>query len=260
MHVRDDEGSGPAVVLLHGQPGTAAEWSRVTPLLAGHGLRVLTVDRPGYGETGGAARDWAGNAEALIETLDERAIDAAIIVGYSWAGGVALETALTAPERVRGLVLMGSVGHPSALTRSDRILAFRPVNKQLSRVMDRVGPRAVRILKAVSGSAVDEDAESFLTSEAAQWKANGTWNAFAQEQDFLVRDTRALSKRLPEVTTPALLLHGWKDDVVPLKAGGALAAALPNARLKVVEGGHMLNLEHPEVVAEAIVTFAEWLP
>ena len=259
MHVRDDEGTGTAVVLLHGQPGTAADWSRVVPLLASDELRVITVDRPGYGATGGPARDWAGNAEALIATLDDLAVDQAIVLGYSWAGGVALEAALSAPERVRGLVLMGSVGHPSALSRADRVLALRPVNKQVARVMARIGPQAVRVLKAVSGSNVDEDASSFLTGEAAEWRANGTWDAFAQEQDFLVRDTSAMSRRLPEVSTPALLLHGWKDDVVPLKAGGALAAALPNARLRVVDGGHMLNLERPDLIADAVTTFARWL-
>lgn len=259
MRVREDEGSGTPVVLLHGQPGTAAEWSRIVPLLAGNDLRVLTVDRPGYGEDPEPARDWAGNVEALLAMFDERGIDDAIVVGYSWAGGVALEAALAAPDRVRGLVLVGSVGHPSALTRSDRVLAFRPVNRQLSRVMNGIGSRAVTVLKAVSGSAVDEDGASLLADEAAQFKASGAWESFALEQDYFVRDARGLAKRLRDVTTPAVLLHGWKDDVVPLKAGGALAAALPDARLQVVDGGHLLYLEHPEAVANTIVAFARWL-
>jgi haloalkane dehalogenase len=52
-----EKGDGPVVVLLHGQPGSTLSWARVLPLLAERGLRVLVLDRSGYGRTGGPALD-----------------------------------------------------------------------------------------------------------------------------------------------------------------------------------------------------------
>ncbi|MST32634.1 alpha/beta fold hydrolase, partial [Acidimicrobiaceae bacterium USS-CC1] len=68
-----DRGEGPVVVLLHGQPGTSADWSAVVPLLADR-FRVLAPDRPGYGRTAGPAAGFAGNAEAVLAHLDRAGV------------------------------------------------------------------------------------------------------------------------------------------------------------------------------------------
>src|SRR5450432_2369806 len=95
-------GSGPVVVLLHGQPGGARDWDLVLPLL--DGVSTLAPDRPGYDGT--PALGFLGNARAVIDLLDQHGIDRAVLCGYSWGGGAALATALVAPERVAGLTLI----------------------------------------------------------------------------------------------------------------------------------------------------------
>src|SRR4051794_38352295 len=105
-------GSGPVVVLLHGQPGGARDWDLVLPLL--DGLTTLVPDRPGYDGT--KPRGFLGNARAVVDLLDDHAVERAVICGYSWGGGAALATALVAPQRVAGLTLVASVGTSSALS------------------------------------------------------------------------------------------------------------------------------------------------
>src|SRR5262249_24747626 len=76
------------IVLLHGQPTTHVSWLPVRRLLPGGD--VYAPDRPGYGTNADPATDYPGNVEWLIRLLDGAAARRALIVGHSWAGGVAL--------------------------------------------------------------------------------------------------------------------------------------------------------------------------
>jgi pimeloyl-ACP methyl ester carboxylesterase len=106
----DTGGGGPAVLLLHGQPGSRADWAQVVAALAGD-ARVLVPDRPGYGGTGGRPLGFAGNAEAAVGLLDRLGIRRVIAVGHSWGAGVALALAARYPERVLSFVsIMSTTG------------------------------------------------------------------------------------------------------------------------------------------------------
>jgi pimeloyl-ACP methyl ester carboxylesterase len=261
MYPRHDEGpsDGPAVVLLHGQPGSASDWARVTRELGpregtptGDGLRVIAVDRPGYGASTGAARDWAGNSQALGELLDAEGITRAIVVGWSWAGGVALRAALDDPDRIAGLVLIGSVGHSAALSALDYLLAAPVVSEGTPFVMGRLAPSIARAMRRVGLSKLDDETRHYVAAEARLTPATSAWVSFATEQRSMLRETPSMEAALPQIKQPVRILHGWDDPIVPFKAAGALATALPNATLEVVRGGHLLPLDSPAVVARVI--------
>ncbi|HEY2006225.1 MAG TPA: alpha/beta fold hydrolase, partial [Solirubrobacteraceae bacterium] len=93
----------PAVVLLHGQPGSARDWDRVVAAL-GSGVRPIAVDRPGW-DGRSRARDLPGNAQAVFELLDTRGIERATLVGHSLGAAIAVWAAVEHPERVAALVL-----------------------------------------------------------------------------------------------------------------------------------------------------------
>ena len=117
-----DAGTGPVVVLVHGQPGAGADWEVLAGLLAGE-HRVLAPDRPGWGSDRRPAMGIAANADALEAALGAAAVEGAVtVVGHSFGGGVALELALRHPDRVGALVLIGSVGVGAALSGFDRLL------------------------------------------------------------------------------------------------------------------------------------------
>ena len=109
------------LVLLHGQPGSPADWQQVAGRLPAQ-LHAIAPDRPGYGSSQLPAGGFAANARAILDDLDARGITRAVLVGHSYGGGVALSAVRLAPGRVAALVLLASVG-PGCVTGWDRLLA-----------------------------------------------------------------------------------------------------------------------------------------
>jgi len=128
-----DAGTGPVVVLVHGQPGAGGDWSALAELLSvDH--RVLAPDRPGWGADPRPATGLEANAEALEELLRSAGAQSPVtVVGHSLGGGVALELALTHPERVGALMLIGSVGVAGAISGFDRLLTVPMVGNGILR-------------------------------------------------------------------------------------------------------------------------------
>lgn len=191
-----DEGSGPAVVLVHGQPGSTLTWERVRPLLTDLGLRVLTVDRPGYGRTGGLAADLAGNAAAINAVLAERWSDSAVRVGHSHGAAVALATAALYPRRVLSLVLVAPAVGPEALGWPDRALASRAVGPALTWLGFRglgvlLSAGSLRTWLVVSRMGV-EPVDSYEVVD--RLRRGAMWRTFLAEQRELVRSGRGAGR------------------------------------------------------------------
>jgi pimeloyl-ACP methyl ester carboxylesterase len=87
------------LVLLHGQPGSPADWQLVSGRLPAP-LHAIAADRPGYGSSRLPAAGFAANARAVLDDLDSRGITRAVLVGHSYGGGVALSA--PAPAGARG--------------------------------------------------------------------------------------------------------------------------------------------------------------
>ena len=252
-----DEGEGPTVVLLHGQPGSSVTWRAVAEKLRDR-ARVIAVDRPGYGETGGKARGIAENADVVLALLEALGIEKAALVGHSWGGGVALATALKAPARVAGLVLVASIGTRSSVDRTDRILVtpglgpaltlggFLAVRRLLP--LSVVRRRLVRELGTLPRSSVDE-----LVREVRR----RDWRAFVVEQRALVSEIDGLASRLHEIEAPAVVLSGRLDFLLRPRVGRQLAEALPRAEFRFIDhAGHVMPIEAPGAVANAVLEVA----
>jgi pimeloyl-ACP methyl ester carboxylesterase len=106
------EGSGPAILLAHGYhpDSTWRVWEENVEALARAGFRVYALDLVGYGESGGDKVDHQQQARALLALMDAEDLDTAIVGGVSWGGMIALQMALTAPDRVARLILVDSAG------------------------------------------------------------------------------------------------------------------------------------------------------
>jgi pimeloyl-ACP methyl ester carboxylesterase len=106
------EGSGPAILLVHGShpDNSWRVWEHNVGAMAAAGYRAYALDLLGYGESGGERLDHKHQAQALLHLLDAEGLQTATIGGVSWGGMIALELALAAPERVERLILVDAAG------------------------------------------------------------------------------------------------------------------------------------------------------
>ena len=113
------EGSGPSMIMLHGGD-KREDWSVWRPLMSLSKQYSLTIpDLVGFGQSTAAVEtpDYIAQARVLHELMDRLAIEKAVLVGTSWGGQVALEEAITWPERVESLVLISSTYDKAQLPR-----------------------------------------------------------------------------------------------------------------------------------------------
>jgi pimeloyl-ACP methyl ester carboxylesterase len=253
------EPSAHELVLLHGQPGSAADWQAVMARLPAQ-LHAVAVDRPGYGTSERPAAGFSANARAVLEDLDERNVDSAVLVAHSWAGGIALQAAALAPHRVKAVVLLAGVG-PGSVSILDWLLAapvFGPLSAQ---VMWRWTPWIARARIAFLRRRLGRPLYPGEHVSLQVWGQQGggaepLWRAFLTEQRALLSELAELETALPSIGVPVLLLADPADQIVPIMTAERLAEELPNARLRLVaHASHHLPLRAPDAVVEAIAGF-----
>jgi pimeloyl-ACP methyl ester carboxylesterase len=257
----EQHGDGPAVILVHGQPGSVADWHAVWPLLPG--FTVVVPDRLGYGRTGGAAAGFQENAASLVVLLDELGLTRAVIAGHSWGGGVALAFAECFPERTAGLVLAASVGPGEQFGWDDRLLAAPILGEALAALTLGAAGRVLRHARVQAladrrlGARAREAVNVLIGMTGARTHA-AAWRSFVTEQRVLLRDLEALGPGLPTIGAPTAVINGSTDRVVPPLVADRLTAQIPGATHTVVAGAHhLLPHEHPEALAAAIRQVAE---
>jgi haloalkane dehalogenase len=110
----EESGTGPALVLLHGNPGSSYLWRNVIPHLGGG--RLLAPDLIGMGRSGkpDISYDFADHARYLDAWFDALDLDDVVLVGHDWGGALAFDWAARHPGRVRGIAFLESIIKPMA--------------------------------------------------------------------------------------------------------------------------------------------------
>ena len=247
------------LVLLHGQPGSAADWDAVLARLPAH-LHAVAKDRPGYGASQRNAAGFTANAQVILDDLDQRGVDAAVLVAHSWAGGAALLAARLAPHRVKAVVLLAGVG-PGSVSIVDWLLAAPVIGPLAAQVMWWWTPWIARVrlawLSGREGRPLDPGEHLSLQVWGDKHAgAEPRWRAFLTEQRALLSELAELEGALPYVGVPVLLLADPADQIVPIMTAQRLVSELPHARLRLIsDAGHHLPRRAPGAVIEAIAGF-----
>lgn len=238
-----DVGSGAPVLLIHGSgPGVSAwaNWRLVIPALA-KDRRVIAPDMVGFGYTDRPAGiqysmdTWVQQALDLLDALGLEQVD---LVGNSFGGALAMALAIRAPQRVRRLVLMGSVGVPFAITEGlDAVWGYEPSFEAMRGIMDYFAWSRELVSDELAELRYQASIRpGFQESFAAMFPAP------RQRWVDAMTSREADIRALPHET---LIIHGREDKVIPLSNSLTLAEWIANAQLHVFgHCGHWTQIEH----------------
>ncbi len=248
----EDEGSGPAVLLLHGHTLDHRVWDEVAPALVEAGFRVLRPDLRGHGKSTmpPSGYHWSHHAADMAAVMDAAGLGSATVVGFSLGGGVALEMAVTMPERVERLGLVAPV-------MPDR--PFEPAFMENLKAVAKVA-RTEGIRAAMEGPWASSPLFAHsLAKPGVREKLAAILRDFpgadylATERDRVARDWK-VPDRLGEIAVPTVVLVGEKEMPGFRDFAREAAEGISGARLvEVPDCAHLLPLEAPETVARELV-------
>ena len=244
----------PPVLFIHGSgPGVSAwaNWRLALPVIA-QDRRVIAPDMVGFGYTDRPVNiaytmdTWVQQALDLLDALELPQVD---LVGNSFGGALALALAIRAPERVRRLVLMGSVGVPFPITPGlDAVWGYQPSLANMKALLD-----------------IFAHSRALVTDELAELRYQASIRPGFQESfsamfpaprqrwvDAMTIDEAAI-RALPHET---LIVHGREDQVIPLGNSLTLGQWIPNSQLHMFgHCGHWTQIEHAARFARLVGDF-----
>ncbi|HYM14945.1 MAG TPA: alpha/beta hydrolase [Dehalococcoidia bacterium] len=244
-----EQGSGPAMLLVHGFGGSTYSYGRLMPLLA-RDHRVIAVDLKGYGysqrdeRAGLSHSDQVAMLRGLLRALG---VERAVLVGHSMGGAIVQRFAATYPEMLEALVLAASVAGDE---RYRRMTPPAALVKPLAPIIAGLAAKRVLELSFYDPDRLTDDLrEQYLRP----LRIRGTLEGILRSIGESARDPEIDRSR---ITMPVLLLYAAHDRAVPLHTAQRLRALLPHARLVVIDrAAHLLLEERPEECARAIADF-----
>ncbi|GAA4730550.1 bromoperoxidase [Isoptericola chiayiensis] len=259
----EDHGTGQPVVLIHGYPLDGTSWELQARELLAAGYRVITYDRRGFGRSSkvGTGYDYdtfAADLDTLLETLDLRDV---VLVGFSMGTGeLARYVKNHGHDRVAKLAFLASLepflvqrddnpdGVPQSVfdgiveaARSDRYAWFTQFYQDFYNLDETLGSRiSEEVVRANWITAVG-------SAPVAAYAVVPSW----------IEDFRPDVEAVRAAAKPTLILHGTKDNILPIDATGRrFRDALPEAQYVEIEGApHGLLWTHASEVNEALLGF-----
>ncbi|WP_448061771.1 alpha/beta fold hydrolase [Cellulomonas hominis] len=259
----EDHGTGQPVVLIHGYPLDGSSWELQSRELIAAGHRVITYDRRGFGRSSkvGVGYDYdtfSADLNAVLETLDLHDV---ILVGFSMGTGeLARYVARYGHDRVAKLAFLASLepflvhadDNPTGVPRevfdgivaaatADRYAWYTQFYKNFYNLDENLGTRiSQEVVDASWTTAID-------SAPVAAYAVVPSW----------IEDFRADVAAVRAAGKPTLILHGTKDNILPIDATGRpFHAAFPEATYVEIEGApHGLLWTHAAQVNEALLGF-----
>jgi 2-hydroxymuconate-semialdehyde hydrolase len=251
-----DLGSGKPVLFIHGSgPGVSAfaNWRLIMPVLA-KTRRVIAPDMVGFGFTDRpqgityTMDTWVQQALDLLDALELQQVD---VVGNSFGGALTLALAVRAPERIRRLVLMGSVGVPFQITEGlDAVWGYQPSFENMRRIMDWF---------AFDRTLVNDELAQLRYQASIRPGFQESFSAmFPAPRQRWVDAMCSPEAAIRALKHTALIVHGRDDQVIPLSTSLTLSQWIADSQLHVFgQCGHWTQIEHATRFAQLVSNFLD---
>jgi pimeloyl-ACP methyl ester carboxylesterase len=227
----------PHVLLVHAGGLDGRMWHPLAERLK-DSYRLHMPDLRGHGDTPFPPEEYA-DADDLVRVLDHLRVRRAIVIGCSFGGWVALQLAITAPERVRALALFaGTLGDTEEW--SPELEAFREQEEALVEAGDIDAAVELNLRTWVREPSIAD-----LVADMSRKAFELQRGVDAQERDVPVD--------LSAITVPVLVVSGGRDFPDFARMADRVAAEVPGAeRAEVPDAGHLIPLERPDAAAELL--------
>ena len=243
----DISGEGPPLLLIGGLGFGRWGWFKQVPAFARH-FRTITFDVRGERRLENGVGDLVGE---VVSLLDHLGIKKAHVMGTSLGGFVAQELALLRPDLVDRLVLVStSSGGPGPETMSPRALS------------DMLGWGSFSAEGAIRRGLETATSEPYRAEHRDEFEQLVGWRLADSPSDAAYYEQAMagagfdLSRDVGHITSPTLVIHGAEDRYVPVANAAALAGAIPDAKLRVLDNaGHLVFIERFGDVNREVVTF-----
>ena len=233
---KGDKGADFTLLFIHGAGGSLDVWAEETITL--NGCRSIALDLPGHGQSDPPGRRTVAHYAAIIEEfIGSMALELPILVGHSMGSAIALTIAHRKLVSLRGLILMGG---------SARMPVGAPI---------------------LSGALADLEGVAMFVAEHGAVHITDEWREVIRRQvmatgemttygDYLACNRFDLRPHLSGISVPTLFIAGRQDSLVPLRFSESTAAAMPHARIAILEDtGHFAMIEKPQAVQGLIMGF-----
>ncbi|MDK1010889.1 MAG: alpha/beta hydrolase [Actinomycetota bacterium] len=270
----DDQGTGDAVVLLHGFPELAYSWRHQIPALVDAGYRAVSFDQRGYGASSKPQNVTDYSLDHLvgdvIGVLDRLGIEMATVVGHDWGSIVAWTTALVHPDRISRVVSL-NVPYRGAC------IGFPTTDVIREKLADRFGYVLMFQEEGVVEAMFEADPEAWL---------KGTYAMLSSRQDFLsdaeftvfadafrsggisgpVNWYRNIDRNAADfasyidapIVQPTLMLAAEADPVLPVSLTHGMVRWATDLTTVIIEGsGHWTQQEQPDAVNAALLAWLD---
>jgi pimeloyl-ACP methyl ester carboxylesterase len=228
---------GVDLLLIHGAGGSSQSWlpqlNCLDPM-----INACALDLPGHGDTKGPGKEHISDyADWVINFLESGPVRP-FLLGHSMGGAIAMTVALTRPDLIKGLILIGTGARLKVLPS-----IINGINKDFI-------PTVELIIKNAYAKGADPKTLAMGVELMAQTDPLVLWGDFMACDEFDVRKT------INRLDLPSLILVGAEDKLTPVKYSHYLAQQIPNARIREFSrAGHMVSLEQYKLVNQALAEF-----
>lgn len=244
-------GSGPAIVFLHSFLCDGTQFKNQISAL--NGFRIINIDLRGHGQSGECETSLTiqNLLEDVMAVLDNEDVQQAIWVGASMGGFIALRAAVYQPERVSGLVLIGTDAGEQVAFKKMQDVALKFALKTFG------AKKMAALLVPHFLGKTTQKSNRFLFEEYRDLFARMRVQSICSVINAVMGRESLISK-LTEIQCPTLILVGEEDSSMPVSISKRMMDGIPNSKMKIIsKAGHLCMDEQPDATNAALILFVQ---